>query len=167
MSTDNALIQAKAILVTLLLLAIAAADARAAMPTPVLQFLRAEKYTAAGATWVRYELGVVNRNDFDQRLFEATASIPACYASTTAAMVRVYDLANPSRPLHTFCPANRSELGSFWFSLRKGDYGTGRIWIEILDRRTGQKVASNSLRIYDLPLPRTHMPTTPRPVSPN
>jgi hypothetical protein len=159
--------QAKPMLLTFLLLALAAAEAHAAMPTPVLRFLGAQKYTAAGATWVRYELSVVNRNDFDQRLFEATASTPACYASLTAAMVRVYDLANPSRPLHTFCPRSRGELGSFWFSLRKGDYGTGRIWIEILDRRTNQKVASNSLRIYDLPLPPTHTPKTPRPVSPN
>ncbi len=145
--------RAKVFLIALLTLAAATAPAMAAMPTPVLRFVSANEYYVGPALWVRYELSVDNRNAFAQALFQPTPNLPNCYASDSAAMVYVYDIGNPGQAIHVFCPANRNDLASIGYALKKSPYQTGHVMIRILDKLTNQGVWSNIVKAAPTPLP--------------
>jgi hypothetical protein len=152
-------------LLVMLWLAAVSAPALAAMPQPVLHFFGAQQYWVGKQAWVRYELGVANRNDFDQSLFQPTPDIHHCYAGDIAGMVRVYDVGNPSQPIYEFCPRNRRQLASFRYALKKNSYYTGVVMIQILDQRTNQSVWSGPVSATTRP--STTGPLTRPPVSRN
>ena len=141
-------------LLAVFLLAVATTQALAAMPAPVLRFVSAKEYYVGSAMWVRYELSVDNRNDFDQALFQPTPNLPSCYAIDSAAMVYVYDIGNPGHPIHVFCPGNRNELGSIQYAFKKDPYKTGHVMIRIFDKLNNQGVWSNIVKT-NLPPPVT------------
>ncbi len=146
--------RAKILLIAILTLAVATAQALAALPTPVLRFVSAKEYYVGPAVWVRYELSVENRNDFAQALFQPTSDLASCYASDSAALVYVYDIGNPDHPIHSFCPGNRNELGSIQYAFKKDPYLTGHVMIRVFDQLTNQGVWSNIVKT-SLPPPVT------------
>lgn len=155
----------KTLLFAGLLLVASTAQALAAMPTPVLRFVSAKQYYVGPALWVRYEISVDNRNDFAQALFQPTPDLPSCHASESAAMVYVYDIANPGVPTHVFCPGNRNELGSIQYAFKKDPYKSGHVMIRIFDKLNNQGVWSNVVTT-SLPPPVTGFnPGTPPPAS--
>ena len=122
-----------------------AIPARAALPNPVLTFDGTEDYEAHGKAWVRYKLSVTNRASFAPELFTPAPDLPPCGLNKNSARtwVEVKSGARPYPRLYGFCALDSPEgLGSLWFSLEKGRRPPSKVFIEIIDRQTGEKKTS-------------------------
>lgn len=118
--------------------------ARAALPNPVLVFVRAEEFEGGGKKMTRYKYEVYNRAEYPNELFAAAPDLPPCGANTKASRtwVDLYDQAG--KRLYGFCDlGSREGLGQLWFAIERDAVPPSWIYVELTDRKTNTKYKSN------------------------
>jgi Tfp pilus assembly protein PilF len=138
------------ILIAALLALVAAGQAAAQMPAPVLEFSGAEEQQVKSGAVVVYKLSVRNRSSFAEDLFSSAPDLPPCGANASASRtwVNVHDGDGSSARLYGFCALNSADgLGKLSFSLPKDKTPPRSVYITVTDRRANVTVTSNRVRI--------------------
>jgi hypothetical protein len=138
-------------LVMSVLLLCFATPAVAGMPHPDLQFMGTEEYQAGGQTWIRYKLGVSNRAQFSNNLFNEAPNLPPCGSNTHSSRtwVDIHNGRTPYARIYGFCALGSSQdLGHLWFAVEKGHRPPRLVFVKLTDRRTGDQVSSNRVATY-------------------
>lgn len=128
-------------------------QARAQIPRPRLNFTGTERYTTADGEWRRYRLTVTNRAAFPAALFAPSPDLPPCGLNTNSARswLDIYD--GDDKRLYGFCTLDSPPgLEKLWFNLRSNTAPPAFVYVELVDRRTGERYRSNKVAIPRLPL---------------
>ena len=114
------------------------------LPNPVLRLTGNSYFLDEGRSMTRYELEVVNREDFPAELFAPAPALPPCGSNPRGSRtwVDIYD--SRGRRLQGFCALGSSTyLDRLWFALREGELPPSFVYVEFTDRQTGIKYRSN------------------------
>jgi hypothetical protein len=96
----------------------------------------------------QYTFEIVNRADFPDELFTASPDLPPCGKNTNASRtwINIYD-GNRKR-IYGFCAIkNNGELALISFNLQVNETPPDKVYIDMVDRRTGTIYKSKPVRI--------------------
>ena len=118
------------------------------LPKPKLGFLRVVEQVNNGVAVKMYEVGVENRDKFDNDLFVPSPRLPACgrnpYASRT--WLNIYD--GDGIRLQGWCAINgNGELASLKFIIPSANPQPESLYIEFIDRLTRKIRRSKTIRL--------------------
>lgn len=128
-----------------------------AFPEPELVLAGSREVTANGQALTVYDLTVTNADAYPDSLFRPSPDLPPCGADTTGSRswVDVFR-ADTDQRINTFCTLSAADdLGSLWFATPNGVDPPESVFIELNDRRCGQRFRSNEV---------TPAPPEPQPV---
>lgn len=126
----------------------APAKARAHIPRPRLAYAGTELYSTASGAWRRYRLSVANRAAFPAALFTPSPGLPPCgtNANSARSWIDIYD--GDGTRLYGFCAIDKpADLEKLWFAVRSDATPPASVYIELLDRLTGERYRSNKVAI--------------------
>jgi hypothetical protein len=120
------------------------AQAKLAVPNPVLYFLGQEPYSTSGNNFIRYRYAVMNSSSYPDSMFSAAPSLPPCGANTNSSRTWIDLFDQSGRRLYGFCALRKSDdLNTIWFALPAETVPPSWIYFELNDRQTGTKYKSN------------------------
>jgi hypothetical protein len=114
-------------------------------PTPILYLTSTEYYSAGGKNWVRHKYDVLNKDQFPAAMFAAAPNLPPCGSNANSSRSWV-DFFNgrTNQRIYGFCAlGSPASLDSIWFASEEGTIPPSYVYIEIIDRQTGQRYRSN------------------------
>jgi len=117
-----------------------------AQPNPVLYLTAVEHYTTSGGNFVRYRYDVFNKDQYPAAMFSPAPALPPCGTNTNSSRTWVdFFNARTNQRLYGFCAlTNPQQLGSIWFAMPEGQVPPSYVYIELIDRQTGQRFRSNN-----------------------
>jgi hypothetical protein len=116
----------------------------APIPNPVLSFLKQEHSAASGTAMIRYKFFVSNASSFPDELFAPAPNLAPCGKNKNASRTWVEVFDQSGRRLNGFCAIkSNSGLSDLWFALPDDVVPPSWVYIELLDRQTGNKYKSN------------------------
>jgi hypothetical protein len=137
------LASAAASLLCAMLLPGATAAQSPAFPEPKLVVTGLRYLESEGREWTRYLFRVDNLADYPNELFAPSPELPPCGTNTNSARTWVDLYAEGGKRLYGFCALTRDGLAELWFSIATDSVPPLSIYIELTDRKTGNKLKSN------------------------
>jgi len=103
---------------------------------PELEFRSSENYVANGNNWTRYNIPVINYEEFPQELFDSAPHLAACGLNTNSSRTWVYIYDSEQNYLYGFCALDSpSDLDNIWIAVPQGDCPPTGVFIQLIDRQ--------------------------------
>jgi hypothetical protein len=116
----------------------------AATPNPVVILLAPDFFEQGGKQWTRYNLMVVNFNEYPNELFAASPNLPPCGQNTKAARTWVEIVDQSGKRLYGFCAlGTNNDLTKLWFALETDIIPPSYVYVILNDRLTNKTYKSN------------------------
>lgn len=125
------------------------AEAVGEPPLPLVTLENTETYTANDKTFIRYNLNVENRSEYDSQLFAPAPNLPPCGSNTNSSRtwVNIYNADN-DQYIFGFCTlSSPQDLNSIWFAVEQGQTPPASVYVTLIDRQTNRTYRSNRVQI--------------------
>jgi hypothetical protein len=133
--------------IMLILSAAVLAQTAEGSPQPVLQFDGTELNEWQGRMLKQYKFEVLNRTEFPDELFTLSPELPPCGLNKRASRTWMNIYAD-GRRIYGYCAFENNEgLAKFGFNLDPADPPPAKVYIELVDRKTGTIYRSKKVKI--------------------
>lgn len=117
------------------------------LPMPELVFTGKQEINTNGFEQTIYRLGVIDRSEYPNEMFEASPNLPACGRNSNSSRSRVDIFSLSGKRIYDFCALKSAdELNSLAFLLPKNTRLNG-VYIIIKDRKSVTEYKSNSVEL--------------------